>query len=231
MDPRWVNAVHRTQTSHHPDAWDATPIEQDISVWYTSVDYGGVSMAVVSDRMFKSAPAVSIGGGRVVNGWFQNASFDPATQSDVPDAVLLGARQLDFLDHWSQDWSNGAWMKVLLSQTLFSNLATLPINAASGAVLPGLALAGPDEYIEGDKKAADTDSGGWPQSGRNRALRAMRKAFAPHVAGDQHLGSSIQYGIDEFGDGPFAFVVPSVANLWPRRWYPPAAGVGSPKRV
>jgi len=224
MDPRWVNAVHRTQTSHHPDAWDATPIEQDISVWYTSVDYGGVSMAVVSDRMFKSAPAVTIGGGQVVNGWFQNASFDPATQSDVPDAALLGARQLEFLDHWAQDWSNGVWMKVLLSQTLFSNLATLPMSAASGAVLPGLAFAGPDEYIEGDKVAADTDSGGWPQSGRNRALRAMRKAFAPHVAGDQHLGSSIQYGIDEFGDGPFAFVVPSVANLWPRRWYPPAAG-------
>ena len=224
MDPRWVNAVHRTQTSHHPDAWDPTPIEQGISVWYSSVDYGGLSMAVISDRMFKSAPAVAIGGGEVANGWFQNPGFDPATQADVPGAVLLGTRQLDFLDSWSQDWSNGTWMKVLLSQTLFSNLATLPAGAASGAVLPGLALAGPDEYVEGDRKAADTDSGGWPQSGRNRALRAMRKAFAPHVAGDQHLGSTIQYGIDEFGDGPFAFIVPSVANLWPRRWYPPQAG-------
>lgn len=224
MDPRWVNAVHRTQTSHHPDAWDATPIEQGISVWYTSVEYGGVSMAVVSDRMFKSAPSMTIDRGQVVNGWFQNPRFDPATESDVPAAVLLGARQLEFLDYWAQDWGNGVWMKVLLSQTLFSNLATLPADAASGAVLPSLALAAPDEYIVGDKKAADTDSGGWPQSGRNRALRAMRKAFAPHVAGDQHLGSTIQYGIDEFGDGPFAFVVPSVANLWPRRWYPPEAG-------
>ena len=115
-------------------------------------------------------------------------------------------------------------MKVLLSQTLFSNLATIPDEANSGAVLPGLELPAPGEYVQGDKKAADADSGGWPQSGRNRALRVMRKAFAPHVAGDQHLGSVVQYGIEEFGDGPFAFVVPSVANLWPRRWYPPAPG-------
>ena len=224
MDSRWVNAVHRTQTSHHPDAWDPTPIKQGITVWYTNLDYGGISMAVVSDRMFKSAPSVAIDRGQVINGWVQNPQFDPATQSDVPQAAFLGARQLTFLDYWAQDWSNGIWMKVLLSQTLFSNLATIPVGAPSGAVLPSLAVAGPDEFIEGDKKAADADSGGWPQSGRNRALRVMRKAFAPHVAGDQHLGSTIQYGIDEFGDGPFAFVVPSVANLWPRRWYPPEAG-------
>ena len=46
MDPRWVNAVHATQTSHHPDPPDPTPIGQGISVWYSSVEYGGVSMAV-----------------------------------------------------------------------------------------------------------------------------------------------------------------------------------------
>jgi len=224
MDPRWVNAVHQTQTSHHPDPPDPTPIDMGISVWYSTVDYSGVSMAVVSDRMFKSAPALAVEGGEVRNGWFQNPRFDPATRGDVADAVLLGERQLDFLDDWAQDWSGGVWMKVLLSQTLFSNLATLPADAASGAVLPNLPVAGPDEFVSGDRKAADADSGGWPQSGRNRALRAMRKAFAPHIAGDQHLGSTIQYGIDNFGDGPYAFVVPAVANLWPRRWYPPEAG-------
>ncbi len=223
MDYRWVNAVHQTQTSHHPDPPDPTPIEQGISVWYSSIEYGGVSMAVVSDRMFKSAPALTVPAGRVRNGWFQNPGYDPR-DADVPGAVLLGRRQLDFLEDWAQDWSGGTWMKVLLSQTLFSNLATIPLGDTSGAVIPGLALPGPDEYVAGDKKAADTDSGGWPQAGRNRALRVTRKAFAPHIAGDQHLGSTIQYGIDDFGDGPYAFVVPSVANLWPRRWYPPAPG-------
>jgi len=224
MDPRWVNAVHQTQTSHHPDPPDPTPIEMGISVWYSSVEYGGVSMAVVSDRMFKSAPAVTLPAGRVRNGWFQDPRYDPR-DADVPEAIMLGRRQLDFLEDWAQDWSGGTWMKVLLSQTLFSNLASIPQGDTSGAVIPGLALPGPDEYVSGDKKAADTDSGGWPQSGRNRALRVMRKAFAPHVAGDQHLGSTVQYGIDDFGDGPYAFVVPSVANLWPRRWYPPEPGV------
>ena len=223
MDARWVNAVHRTQSSHHPDPYDPTPIEQGISVWYSSVEYGGVSMAVVSDRMFKSAPAVAVPAARIRNGWFQNPRFDPR-DADVPGAVLLGRRQLDFLEDWAQDWNGGTWMKVLLSQTLFSNLATIPETDTSGAVIPGLELPGPGEYVEGDKKAADADSGGWPQSGRNRALRAMRKAFAPHVAGDQHLGSAIQYGIDGFNDGPYAFVVPAVANLWPRRWYPPEPG-------
>lgn len=223
MDPRWVNAVHRTQTSHHPDPPDPTPIEQGISVWYSSIEYGGVSMAVVSDRMFKSAPALAVPAGRVRNGWFQSPGFDPR-DADVPGAVMLGQRQLDFLEDWARDWSGGTWMKVLLSQTLFSNLATIPQGDTSGAVIPGLELPAPDEYVAGDKKAADTDSGGWPQSGRNRALRVMRKAFAPHIAGDQHLGSTIQYGIDDFGDGPYAFVVPSVANLWPRRWYPPQPG-------
>jgi hypothetical protein len=224
MDPRWVNAVHRTQTSHHPDPPDPTPIDEGISVWYSSVEYGGVSMAVVSDRMFKSAPAVVIEGGGVVNGWFQNPDFDPATRADVPGAVLLGDRQLEFLEAWSDDWSGGTWMKVLLSQTLFSNLATIPEGDTSGAVIPGLEHAEPGEYIAGDKLAADTDSGGWPQSGRNRALRVTRKAFATHIAGDQHLGSTIKYGIEEFDDGPYAFVVPSVANLWPRRWFPPVPG-------
>jgi len=231
MDARWVNAVHQTQSSHHPDPPDPTPIEQGISVWYSSVDYGGVSMAVVSDRMFKSAPAVTVPAARIRNGWFQNPRFNPR-DSDVSRAVLLGRRQLDFLEEWGQDWGGGTWMKVFLSQTLFSNLATIPRADTSGAVIPGLELPSEGEYVEGDKKAADADSGGWPQSGRNRALRVMRKAFAPHVAGDQHLGSAVQYGIDEFNDAPYAFVVPSVANLWPRRWYPPAPGAnrapGSP---
>jgi hypothetical protein len=223
MDWRWVNAVHETQASHHPDPYDPTPVEQGITVWYSSVDYGGVSMAVISDRMFKSPPAVVVDGARIVNGWIQNPNFDPR-RADVPGAVLLGQRQLDFLEDWAQDWSGGTWMKVFLSQTVFSNVATIPAEASSGAVLPGLEHPEPGGYIEGDKKAADADSGAWPQSGRNRALRVMRKAFAPHVAGDQHLGSTIQYGIDDFNDGPFAVAVPAVANLWPRRWFPPEPG-------
>ena len=52
----------------------------------------------------------------------------------------------------------------------------------------------------------------------------MRSCFAFHIAGDQHLGSTIQYGVDDFQDAGFAFCVPSISNVWPRRWYPSTPG-------
>ncbi len=52
---RFVNMVNRTQCNHLPDPYDPTPIEQGMSVWYTSLNYGRVNFAIVSDRIFKSA--------------------------------------------------------------------------------------------------------------------------------------------------------------------------------
>ena len=56
---------------------------------------------------------------------------------------------------------------------------------------------------------ADLDSNGWPQTGRIKALELIKTAKAVHIAGDQHLATVIKHGIHEFGDGPWAFVVPS----------------------
>ena len=226
MPPEWVNAVHRTQVAHLPDPVDPAPLGNGISVYFTSMEYGGLSFALLADRMWKSSPTVAVPEGEVVNGWFQAEGFDPVTQADVPGAVLLGERQLAFLERWAADWPADAWMKVVLSQTIFANVATLPSSASGDGVVPGLAYAEPGGYVEGDALGADCDSNGWPQSGRNRALAVLRKGFAFHVAGDQHLPSFVQYGIDEHGDAPFAFCVPAVANLWPRRWYPPEPGAG-----
>ena len=92
------------------------------------------------------------------------------------------------------------------------------------AITTKLPILPPDGYAEGDALVQDHDSDGWPQTPRNAALRLMRRAKALHIAGDQHLGSTIQYGIDEFRDGPFAICVPSVSNYFPRRWYPPNPG-------
>jgi hypothetical protein len=225
LPPDWVNMVERTQASHLPDPYDPTPVLQGIGVYYTEVAYGGVSFAVVEDRKFKSPPAPLLPHAQIWNGWAQNHEFDPKTEADVPGAVLLGERQLDFLEHWASDWSGGTWMKVVLSQSLFANVATLPDSATSGSIIPSLPILEPGEYPENERLVSDMDSHGWPQSGRNRALRLMRKAFAVHLAGDQHLGSTVQYGVDDWGDAAFALCVPSVANFWPRRWYPPKAGV------
>jgi hypothetical protein len=224
MPPRFVNMVHQTQTSHLPDPYDPTPVEQGISVYYTDVRYGGVSFAVIADRQWKSSPTVTVPDGRFVNGWSQAPGFDPVTGADVPEAVLLGERQLRFLGEWAADWSNATWMKVVLSQTIFANVATIPADASSGAVLPTVPIYDRDVYPDNWKKASDGDSNGWPQSGRNRAIREMRRGFAIHIAGDQHLGSTIRYGVDEWGDAGYALCVPSVGNTWPRRWFPPEPG-------
>jgi hypothetical protein len=223
----WVNMVQRTQASHLPDPWLPTPGQGEIETYFTDILYGGVGFAVLEDRKFKSPPKLLLPEAEVWNGWAQNPAFDPRASSDPPGASLLGADQEAFLDSWATDWSGDTWMKVVLSQTIFGNVATIPADAMSGSVIPTLALPEPGVYVEGDKLAADMDSNGWPPSGRERALRAMRKGFAVHLAGDQHLASTIQYGVEEFGDGPFALCVPSVANFWPRRWYPPGpAGQG-----
>ena len=224
MDAAWVNLVHRTQVSNLPDPVDPAPIAQDITVYHTAIEYAGISFGIVADRMFKSSPTFAVPEGEVVNGWPQAKGFNPATQADVPGAVLLGERQLRFLDDWAADWSGGTWMKVLLSQTLLANVATLPPDADSGAVLPSLDNPEPDEYPEDYKIAADMDSNGWPQAGRDRALRAMRRGFAFHIVGDQHLGSFVHYGVEAQNDSGYGFVVPSIANIWPRRWFPPQPG-------
>jgi hypothetical protein len=224
LPPDFVNMVERTMTSHLPDPYDPRPLDSGIGVYFTDILYGGVSFAVVEDRKFKSAPAGLLPEARIVNGWPQNLAWDPKTGADHPEAVLLGDRQLAFLEEWAGDWSDGTWMKVLLSQTLFSNVATIPEEAMSGAVIPSLPTPEPGEYPTGQKIVSDLDSNGWPQSGRNRAIRAMRKGFAVHLSGDQHLGSTVQYGVEEWRDAGYALCVPSVANFWPRRWFPPYPG-------
>ncbi|KAA3614348.1 MAG: twin-arginine translocation pathway signal protein [Planctomycetota bacterium] len=221
MPARFVNMVQRTQTSHLPRSSDPAPVEQGIGVYFCSFDWGGLSFAVLEDRKFKSSPTVMCPEGECKNGWFRNPDFDPVTQADVEGAVLLGERQLRFLERWAEDWQPGVWMKVALSQTIFANVATLPAPANNDAVVPRLRVVEPGEYPETDIPAADGDSNGWPQSGRNRALRALRKAFAFHIAGDQHLGSFIRYGVESWEDAGYAFCVPSIANTWPRRWFPP----------
>lgn len=225
MSPPFVNAVHRTQTGHLPTPYDPNLIGDGYSTYYTTMNYGGVSFAILADRQFKSAPAVTVPDGKVVNGWFHNPDFDPARESDVPGAVLLGVSQLGMLREWSQDFADDVWMKVVLSQTPFTNIATIPQEATSGSVIPSLRNLPSGEYPAQYKLAADTDSNGWPQTGRNRALREFRRCLAIHLAGDQHLGSLIEYGIDEWRDAGFAFTSPAIANTWPRRWFPPEPGL------
>ena len=225
MPPEWVNMVQRTQTSHLPDPFDPTPVKQGIGVYYCNINYAGISFAVLEDRKFKSAPKTLLPQADIQNGWIRNRNFDAKLDADVPEAALLGKRQIDFLDDWAKDWSNKTWMKVVLSQTIFANVATLPKeDATSDEIVPRLRILENGDYPPDDIPVSDMDSNGWPQTGRNKALQVMRSAFAFHLAGDQHLGSTIQYGVENWHDASFAFCVPAISNVWPRRWFPEQPG-------
>ncbi len=233
LGPRFVRAVHGTQVSHLPDPVDPEPLPGGIPVYHTALDYGGASFAILADRMWKPSPSVACPEGQIVNGWPRAEGFDPVAQGDPEGALLLGPRQLEFLETWGASWSEETSVKGILSQTIFANLATLPASANNDGVVPGLRYASPGEFIEGDLRAADGDSNGWPRSARDRALRAARRSYSFHVAGDQHLASVVQYGVEAHRDGPFAFCTPAVANTFPRRWFPEVEGgdrpAGSPR--
>jgi hypothetical protein len=118
---------------------------------------------------------------------------------DAPGTEMLGPRQELFLRRWASD--SQAVLKVVLSQTILCKVTT-----HAGANL--------------SPNVRDLDSGAWPQSGRRRALLAIRDADPLMIHGDQHLGALVRHGIDDWEDGPLAFMVPGTANGFPRAWWP-----------
>jgi hypothetical protein len=113
---------------------------------------------------------------------------------------MIGERQSKFLDHWITDWE-GADMKVLLSQTVFANVAT-----HHGSIV---------NYLYGD-----LDSGGWPKSGRDKVIRLMRKGAVFHINGDQHVPSLVQYGLNNFRDAGWSYCTPAITVGY-IRWFLP----------
>ena len=197
----FVKMVERTQTSHLPDPYDPAPLEQGITSYYTDLVWGKVGIAILEDRKFKSGcnrPDMPHSGtGRPDH--FNDPAFDVA-DLDRPGLTLLGEKQLEFLNSFAEDWQ-GQEMKMAVSQTIFANMAT-----HHGGGLQRL--------------IADLDSNGWPQSGRNRAMQALRRGNIFHLAGDQHLATIVHHGIERHGDAVWSFCVPSVANFYPRAWAP-----------
>ncbi len=199
MPVEYVKEAERAQTSHLPDPYDPTPVQRGIGVYYTDLTVGGVSFAIIEDRKFKSGPEGLVPQQGPRPDHLAQPDYDPKTL-DVPEAVLLGERQLRFLRDWASDW-RGAEMKSVLSQTVF----------------------GASAHLHGkldNRVYADLDCNGWPQTGRNKALSEIRKAFAFMICGDQHLGSVIHHGIDDWNDAGASLCVPSIANLYLRWWSP-----------
>jgi len=198
--PAYVNMVQRQQTWNLPDAYDPTPIKRGIGVYYTSLKVGGIDFAILEDRKFKTGPEGTIPKMGPRPDHINDPSYNRSAV-DLDELVLLGQRQLDFLRDWGQDYTDTE-MKCVLSQTAFC-----------GAV-----------HLHGsytNRLLADLDSNAWPQKGRNRALREIRRTWATHLSGDQHLAVSVKHGIDNHRDGPYAFTAPALVNTIYGRWWHP----------
>ncbi len=197
--PKMVNVVAKTNCGHLPKSFHSQALKSGIKTWHTELVYGNVSFAIISDRMFKSGPEiVRNGSGRI------DHIKEPLKPNQLEDTnlELLGKLQMEFLDHWVNNWQ-GANMKVLLSQTLFCNVGT---------------HHGEDKmFLHGDM-----DSGGWPKQKRDEVIRLIRKANAFHINGDQHLPFIVQYSLDEPKDAGWTFCTPAISTGY-IRWGQPDA--------
>lgn len=206
----YVNMVQRQQTWHLPDPIDPAPVERGITVYFTRLRVGGIDFAILEDRKFKSGPAGKIPQQGPRPDHITDESYDPKS-IDLAGLALLGERQLRFLGAWAEDWS-GAEMKAVLSQTAFCGAVHMH-GTRNGRLL------------------ADLDCNGWPQTGRNQALRAIRRAWAVHLCGDQHLAVVVKHGIDDWGDGPYGFTSPALVNTIYGRWWHPKDEKARPNPV
>jgi len=196
----YVNQVQRQQTTSLPDPVDPEPVNRGIAVYFTRLNVGGVDFAILEDRKFKSGPAGKIPKMGPRPDHINDSKYDP-NKIDLPGLELLGLRQEKFLEKWGEDWT-GAQMKGVLSQTAFC-----------GAV-----------HMHGGPKnrlLADLDCNGWPQTPSRRALTLIRRAWAVHLCGDQHLAVVVKHGIGEHGDGPYGFTGPALVNTIYGRWWHP----------
>ena len=197
--PEYVKMVERAQTAHLPDPYHKEALNQGITAYFTNLKIGDVDFAIIEDRKFKSGPNGKIPKQGPRADHINDPNYNPES-INLPDLVLLGDLQHEFLSKWGK--KKETKMKAVLSATGF----------CGGAHLHGR---------QSNRLHADLDSNGWPQHGRNTALALIRDAGAVHIAGDQHLPTVIHHGIDEFDDGPWAFVVPAIVNNYYSRWWWP----------
>ena len=186
------------------------PVNRGIGVYFTSLNVGGVDFAILEDRKFKTGPAGKIPKMARVRITSMIPSTIP-TRSICPACRLLGPRQEKFLADWSADWTH-AEMKGVLSQTAFCGA----VHMHGGA----------------DRRLlADLDCNGWPQTPSRNALKLIRRAWAVHLCGDQHLAVTVKHGIEEHGDGPYGFTGPALVNTIYGRWWHPLDEKAGPNPV
>ena len=99
MPVEYVKEVERAQTSHLPDPFDPTPIERGIGTYYTHLNWGRISFAIIEDRKFKTGPAGMIPKQGPRPDHIRNPEYDPKSV-DVNKPVFSGSVNSSF-------WTNG----------------------------------------------------------------------------------------------------------------------------
>ena len=194
-DAAFVKIVEQTQTAHNPDPYDTMKVAQNITTYYSGYEYGGLSLAILEDRKFKTSPDsiknVEKYGSKIIT---QN--YNPA-DADLAGGNILGKQQHAFIKEWIT--SSPDKIKIAFTQTVFASVHTTP----DGGLW------------------RDFDLNGWPQSARNEALEILKQGQAFLLGGDIHIAILLQHGIKDWEEGVYQFLVPAVSNKY-RRWWTPA---------
>ena len=204
LHPKWTNAVERMQMGHLPDAVAPGPWGSGIRAYFTSLDYAGVSFALLEDRKFKSPPTDVLS--EPIDDPQSNKPnttleviMDPAFDTsslDQPGLNLLGEAQEKFVRRWVEDVEQKGRLAAVLHQSPLVNV---------GNYKP---------YY------GDMDSNGWPQTPRDNALRAISPSQAVMISGDLHYATILKQGIDNWGDGPWTYSLPAFGSGQGRIWEP-----------
>ncbi|MGB9862663.1 MAG: hypothetical protein ACPLPQ_02525 [Candidatus Saccharicenans sp.] len=220
LPEEFVRLVLSTQTSHLPPPDESQLSEKTIFSGFYCLNYAGLSLAVINDRISKSAPAPLLPRAQIRNGWPLNPEFDPRKEARLKEARLLSEEQLRSLEKWVLDWTEGTWMKAALSCSSFVSLLTLPEGQTGEEALWQLRPLKPGEYPASDRAAADFNSSGWPQPARDEIIRLLRKARAVHLSSSGGPPALLKYGLDRPGDAVAAMVTPAIQATFALRWTP-----------
>ncbi|MEM1213519.1 MAG: alkaline phosphatase D family protein [Planctomycetota bacterium] len=109
----FYNLVIDTQTGHLPDPVDRRPMPRGLKKYFTRLDYGGTSFAIIEGRTFKTPPY-------------------PEFRADESKAELLGRGQERFIHEWAESLDPET-PRIVISQTVFVN----PMTTAQGVIHKG----------------------------------------------------------------------------------------------
>jgi alkaline phosphatase D len=196
---KMVNVVHKTNVAHHPDAFDPKPCSRTSACIMAT--WSMAASALRSSPIVSGKAALSMSIPAAVVPIMCQMRTSTRHVLDKPGLILLGERQEAVFQASGARLARAFKLKAVLSQTVFANVATHH--------------GGPDGYLK-----ADLDSGGWPQTPRNRAIEMMRESMALHINGDQHLTTLVQYGVEKQRDSNWSFCTPAISAGYPRWWRP-----------